>query len=196
MAVELQIRELRIGDTKVAAFETVADAEAWLRQRPRFEEVLGPTRDSSISAEDDRRLRDAMRPLDELELAAKANLEQAELEAVEQAKALEQGLAEQNEQARREALRDADPDRPMAIAWERGQGVRHADPADERPIPDVVVKAVEAWVAERNEWIHPRRQYVATAEVVVWPGPVPEGEERIQPGGQFEPMFGTPPDEG
>ena len=193
MAVELQIREIRTAETKVAAFETVADAETWLRERPAFVEVLGPTRSSSVSADQSARLRELMRPLDEQELAAKAELERREAEAIDQAKALEQQLAEHNEAARRESLRGADPNRPMTVAWELGQGLRHADPADERPIPEVVVTAVEAWVAERNEWIHPRRQYVATAEVVVWPGPVPEGEERIQPGGQFEPMLGTPP---
>ncbi|MCB9716974.1 MAG: hypothetical protein H6712_24160 [Myxococcales bacterium] len=196
MAVELRLREIRTGETKVAEFATVAEAEAWLRQRPAFTEVLGPTRSSSIGAGDDDRLRAAMRPLDDEERAAKLALDQRAIEEHEHALARERAELELAEQARREALRDADPERPMTIAWERGQGLRHADPADERPIPDVVTQAVEAWVAERNQWIHPRRQTVASAELVVWPGPVPEGEERVQPGGQFEPMFGTPPGEG
>lgn len=196
MAVELQIREIHTAKTMVAEFETMAEAEAWLSERPAFVEVLGPTRSSTASAEQTTHLRRIMRPLDEAELAAKAEAERHELDQIEQAKDAERAELEAAEQARREALRDADPERPMTVVWERGQSLRHADPADERPIPAVVVEAVEAWVAERNQWIHPRRQYVASAEVVVWPATVPEGEERIQPGGLFEPMFGTPPGEG
>ncbi|MEX1363194.1 MAG: hypothetical protein AB1Z98_08715 [Nannocystaceae bacterium] len=196
MAIELEIREIRTGTNKIAAFETVADAETWLRQRPAFTEVLGPTRDSSMSPGDDERLRAAMRPLDEQERAAQAERDQRQVAALREAQAAEQAELEREEHARREALRSADPNRPMAIEWEHGAGLRNADPADERPIPAVVVEAVQAWVAERNQWIHPRRQYVAKAELVVWPGPVPSGEERVHSGGQFEPLFGTPPGEG
>jgi hypothetical protein len=61
----------------------------------------------------------------------------------------------------------------------------------------VVRKAVRAWVAERETWVHPRGQYLVSAQVVAWPGPLPAGtseDERVHPGGRFEVLAGTPPD--
>ena len=53
---------------------------------------------------------------------------------------------------------------------------------------------MEAWVAERNTWVHRRGQYLVDAQLVVWPGPVPSGDEddRIEQGGQFNVLFGDP----
>ena len=53
---------------------------------------------------------------------------------------------------------------------------------------------VEAWVAERNSWVHRRGQYLVDAQLLVWPGPVPSGDEadRIEQGGQFNVLFGDP----
>ena len=34
-------------------------------------------------------------------------------------------------EARREEMRNADPNRPLAISWERGTVMRNADPADD-----------------------------------------------------------------
>ncbi|MBC8068602.1 MAG: hypothetical protein IAG13_09745, partial [Deltaproteobacteria bacterium] len=83
---------------------------------------------------------------------------------------------------------DRDPNRAMQVAYDEAEGITHGDPADDRPISDVVQAAVIGWVTERNTWVHGRGQHVARAMLVVWPGPVPGGDEadRVQSGGQFE----------
>jgi hypothetical protein len=197
MTIELKIRDIRTGDAQVAHFEGVEDAEAWLRERPRFVEVLGPPRHGSIAAADELRLRSAMRPLDAEERLAQAQQDERNAEAIRKALAGEQERMRKEMEARREQNRSADPHRPMVIAWERGKGLANADPADDRtPTPEVHA-AVDAWVAERDTWVHPRGQYVVSAQVVVWPGPLPKGtseDERVQPGGRFDVLAGTPPE--
>lgn len=197
MAVELKIRDIRTGQAQVAEFESVEDAETWLRERPRFVDVLGPPRHGALSTADEVRLRDAMRPLDEEERAAQVTQDERDAEAMRQVMAKQQERMKQEQEARREEMKNADPNRPLAIAFERGKPMRNADPMDERPITDKARTAVLAWVAERDTWVHSRGQYVASANVVVWPGPMPGGDnedERVQPGGQFGVLIGTPPD--
>lgn len=196
MAIELKIRDIRTGEAQVAEFQSVGDAETWLRERPRFTEVLGPPRHGAIDAGDETRLRDAMRPLDEEERAAQAQQDLRNAEAIRKAMAGEQERMRQDAEARREANRDADPNRPMAVSFERREGMHNADPADDRAVPEIVRKAVLAWVAERDTWVHARGQYVVNAQVVVWPGPVPGGNEddRVHAGGQFNVLAGTPPE--
>ena len=197
MAIQLKIRDVRTGDARVAEFESVGDAEAWLRERPRFMEVLGPPRQGMIAPADELRLREAMRPLDDDERMAQAQQDERNAEAIRKALLGEQERMRKEMEARREANRDADPDRPMVIAWERGKGLYNADPVDEREPTKAVHEAVKAWVAERDTWVHPRGQYVVSAQVVVWPGPLPKGvseDERVQAGGKFEVLYGTPPE--
>lgn len=197
MTIQLKIRDIRTGDAQVAEFAGVDDAEAWLRERPRFMEVLGPARQGSIAAADELRLRGAMRPLDAEEHLAQAQQDERNAEVIRKALAGEQERMRQEMEARREANRSADPNRPMVIAWERGKGLLNADPADDRTPTDAVHRAVEAWVAERGTWVHSRGQYVVSAQVVVWPGPLPTGtgeDERVQMGGKFEVLYGTPPE--
>lgn len=197
MAIQLKIRDIRTGDARVAEFEGVADAEAWLRERPRFMEVLGPPRHGMIAAADELRLRDAMRPLDPDERLAQAQQDERNAEAIRKALSGEQDRMRKEMEARREANKDADPDRPMVIAWERGKPAYNADPADDREPTQAVHDAVKAWVIERESWVHSRGQYVVSAQVVVWPGPLPKGtseEERVQMGGKFEVLAGTPPE--
>lgn len=197
MAIELKIRDIRTGDARVAEFEDVAEAEAWLRERPRFTEVLGPPRHGMIAAADEQRLREAMRPLDAEEHLAQAQQDERNAEAIRKALAGEQDRMRKEIEARREANKDADPNRPMVIAWERGKAAYNADPADDRPPTQAVHDAVKAWVVERDSWVHSRGQYVVSAQVVVWPGPLPKGtseEERVQMGGKFEVLYGTPPE--
>lgn len=197
MAIQLKIRDIRTGAAQVAEFESVADAETWLRERPRFVEVLGPARHGAIPSGDEMRLREAMRPLDEEERQAQAQQDLRSAEAIRKAMANEQQRMRQEMEARREASRDADPNRPLVVSWERGKGMRNADPADDREVTELACKAVLAWVAERDTWVHPRGQYLVNAQVVVWPGPLPAGtseEERVQPGGQFNVLAGTAPE--
>jgi hypothetical protein len=197
MTIALKIRDIRTGDARVAEFESVDDAEAWLRERPRFIEVLGPPRPGSIPADDEQRLRSAMRPLDAEEHRAQAQQDERNAEAIRKALAGEEERMRKEFEARRVQNRSADPDRPMVIAWERGKGLANADPADDRTPTAKVYEAVKAWVAERDSWVHPRGQYVFSAQVVVWPGPLPAGtgeDERVQPGGRFDVLSGTPPE--
>jgi hypothetical protein len=197
MAIQLKIRDIRTGDAQVAEFEGVAAAEAWLRERPRFMEVLGPSRPGAIPSDDEARLREAMRPLDPDERLAQAQQDERNAEAIRKALAGEQDRMRKELEARREANKSADPDRPMVIAWERGGGLHNGDPADDREPTDAVRQAVKAWVAERESWVHSRGQYVVSAQVVVWPGPLPKGvseDERVQMGGKFDVLYGTPPE--
>ncbi len=193
MAVQLKIRDIRTGKAQIAEFESVDDTLTWLSNRPRFVEVLGPPQRSAIAPADEKRMRSAMRPLDDEELAAQAVQDQRDAEALRAALANEQAQARAQLEEQRELNRLADPNRPMHVAWEHGKGCRNADPADQRPVTGLARKAVDAWIAERNTWVHPRGQYVVDAQVVVWPGPVPGGDEdnRIEPGGQFNVMSGS-----
>lgn len=197
MAIQLKIRDVRTGEAQVAEFESVGDAETWLRERPRFVEVLGPSRHGAIPPGDEIRLRDAMRPLDEEERQAQAQQDLRNAEAIRKAMSGQQEHMRREMEARREANRNADPNRPMVVSWERGKGMRNSDPSDDRVVTEAARTAVLAWVAERDTWVHSRGQYVATAQVVVWPGPIPAGtseDERVQAGGQFTVLAGTPPE--
>jgi hypothetical protein len=53
------------------------------------------------------------------------------------------------------------------LVYEPGRALAHADAADGRAIPADVAAAVQAFIAERNEWMHPRRQHVGGATLVV-----------------------------
>lgn len=197
MAIQLKVRDIRTGAANVVEFESVDETEAWLRARPRFVDVLGPSHPGAIAPDDEARLRQALRPFDDEEHAAQAQQDERDAEVIRKAIAVEQDRMRQEIEARREANKHADPDRPMVIAWERGKGLLNADGADDREPTKAVYEAVKAWVAERDTWVHPRGQYVVSAQVVVWPGPLPKGvseEERVQMGGKFEVLHGTPPE--
>lgn len=187
MPVQLKIRRLESNETLIAEFESLDDAETWLKERPHKVDVLGAL---GVDEAASMRLREAMRPLDADE---KALVEAGEIRAAAAARVqieAEQKAHQEEIARRREQAADADPARPMAVAWELEQGCRNADAGDPRPVPEVVVEAVEAWVAERNSWVHPRGQHIHSANVMVWPGPIPGGDEadRIHPGGQFIPV--------
>ena len=94
----------------------------------------------------------------------------------------EQKRTEVAEQAHAEAIRTADPNRPMEGHYTYNAELTPTDPADTRPISAEVKTAVLAWVAERNEWVESRNQVVGDAKVTVWPGTIPKGQERVQRG--------------
>lgn len=192
MAVQLKIRDIKTGTAQIAEFESIDDAVTWLRARPRFIDVLGPPQRDSLSPADEQRLRAALRPLDDDERAAVAEQDQRDAEALRAAMAREQARAQAQIESLRADNHDADPNRLMQIAWDRDHGCRNADPADPREVTELARAAVEAWVAERNTWVHRRGQYLVDAQLQVWPGPVPSGDEddRIEQGGQFNVLFG------
>lgn len=184
--LDLRLRDLNTGDTVNAMFESEHDAEAWLADRPRFTQVLGVATHGLPEAIY-KTLRAAVRPLDAEEDGLRRGLEERAEAAAREAAMQEQLLEELEMKRHREAMRTADPHRPMNIEWSVDGGMRIADPVDPREIPEVVRDAVLAWVAVRDGWMADREQRVGEANVTVWPGPVPTGEERIHPGGQFFP---------
>lgn len=194
MAIALRLRNLDDGSLMLGEFEHEADATTWLRERPEGIEVLGVAQgvDEVAAAA----LQRAMRPLSAAERDKSRALDESKLVRMQQAIADEQAAYEASLAAQRDAAGDADPDRPMAIAYEVDGGVRHAEDNDPRPIPDAVTQAVLAWVAERNAWVRPRRVHVARALLTVWPGDVPGGDpsERVQSGGQFDVAPGPSPE--
>ncbi len=194
MTIELKIRRIKSGETLVAEFESLADAETWLRDRPAFVDVLGTV--GNLGAEKDARLRVAMRALDAEESAEIASQDAAAMAAAKLAIKEEQAAATAATAARSEEMVNADPGRPMHVAWVRGQALSNGDESDSREVPEIAVKAVAAWVSERDTWVHPRDQYVATANLMVWPGAIPGGDEadRVQPGGQFTTLSGLVPE--
>jgi hypothetical protein len=189
--LDLRIRDLNTGETVYAGFESEVDAAMWLRDRPKFTEVLGVTT-HGLPEDVYKLLRGAARPLDPEEEALKRKREKAADEA--KAKAAEEAKAKSEAEmaAWREAQKVADPNRPMTIRWSPEDGCKLADPDDPREITAEASAAVKAWVEEREEWLRARDQLVDEAEVTVWPGPLPKGESRVAAGGQFWPR-GAPP---
>jgi hypothetical protein len=160
--VVLRFRKIGESQDMLAELESLADAKTWLAERPKFVRVLrveSPDLPSSVEAE----LHDVMRPLDdeELEALAEAQRKLQELHSIE--------LRDLQAQAERETTSRASrsPSRPFALRYQKGQVLVHADADDDRPIPDGVRRAVEAWVERRNEWLHPRRQHVGVAVLSV-----------------------------
>lgn len=195
MPIEFKIRDIRTGDAQVAELPDLDQAEAWLRERPQFIQIVGLVNEGSMTRGEEARLKEAMRPFDDDEKAFVAEQDRRDAEAIARQMAREQEMAEQRMAAQREANRSADPNRPMQINWEKDKGCRNSDQTDERPVTDQVIQAVAAWVAERNSWVHSRGQYLINAQMVVYPGKLPEGvseDERVQPGGQFNVLAGTP----
>ncbi|MBX7084007.1 MAG: hypothetical protein K1X88_32665 [Nannocystaceae bacterium] len=185
--ITLRLRNLHDGSLLLGEFANPDDALAWIAERPPFVQVVGvgASMDEALAQS----LRAAMRPLDAQEKARAAALDEAKLAAMRDAIAAEQAAFEAETAAARAAAADADPDRPMQVAWALGEGVHNADPDDPRAVTQRASDAVLAWVAERNTWVHGRRQHLVRALVTVWPGALPPGtseEDRCHGGGQFE----------
>lgn len=193
MKIVLQIRELSDGSPSQQPFEDEEEAIRWLRERPRFKDVIGLASEH-IPPQVDARLRAALRPLDEEERKMEQALEATrEAEARTRAEKLMRQQAADSAMAT-EAARHADPNRLLSVHWTFDRGMLPGDPADDRPVSDEVRQAVDAWIAERNEWVQGRGQVVGDARLQVWPGPLPAGaSERIE-SGTFVPVAAPPKD--
>jgi hypothetical protein len=182
--VTLLLRDLRSGQRMTAEFETLQSCTDWLQARPQFVDVLGPTNED-LTPEGDRLLRAALRPYDaEERVLMDRQRQQRDAKLAESADATRAKLAVA-QAAERQRVGNLHSNDPMTVVWQLGGAVTNAEPLDKRPVPEVVVKALHAWIAERNTWVKGRGQ-VCAAQVTVWPGEVPSGHERIQEGGQFE----------
>ncbi len=187
--LDLRLRNLETGELLIASFESEQDVAAWLVDRPPFMEVLGLKTDIEDPTIHER-LKAMVRPFDAAELEQLAAIEEREQQARTEMQQAELLRAKQEEEARRVALRAADPNRVMKVYWSQKGGVEHEDRADERAITDEAREAVLAWVAERNEWVADRGQIVAEAKVWVWPAKLPKPtSDRVQ-GGTFIPVTG------
>ncbi len=186
--ITLKLRNLENGDPSNQEFDDEASTIAFLKERPHMKDVLGVVFEG-LTPEQNARLRAAVRPLDVVELAAEKKLEEA---AAKRAEADAKVRAAEDEKARaahREALKNADPNRPMELRYryEGGGQIGLVDQEDPREITAEAARAVEAWVAERNEWVESRGQIVGEAKIMVWPGALPKpNADRVQ-GGTFVP---------
>jgi len=172
--IRLRIRQLQDGDVMVAEFPDEDVAEAWLRERPPFIEVL--RMESAAPAEIEARLRAAMRPFDD---------EERGLQDAHQQRLLAQRTAELK--GLMEPEPEPDAGRLMHVRWDRVRGLSLDDSRDDRTIPPAVYAAVDAWVRERDSWVVDRGEQVVAASLSVWPAAVPSGREsdRIEPGAKF-----------
>ena len=68
MKFDLQLRDLKTGKTSQKTFESLEDGLAWLKERPKFNDVMGVA-SHHMPRETEDQLRKAMRPLDDEEKA-------------------------------------------------------------------------------------------------------------------------------
>lgn len=191
--LDLRVRDLNSGVSSLVSFDSEEAATAWLVARPKFIEVLG-VGTLGLDNDTNNRLKASLRPLDPEEKVLEQRLEAA-INAVTREREEEKNRREREaSDAHRAALRSADPNRIMEVHWTFNTEMTLVDPADERKIPDEAREAVVAWVRERDEWVKDRNQVVGDAKVMVWPGPVPKGEERVKRG-TFIPVTAAAPKE-
>jgi hypothetical protein len=187
----LKLRDLVHGAASLREFEDEEAALAFLRDRPRFTDVLGVA-SQSLTPEQNARLKAAMRPLDDEERAAERRIAEADARAAEAARALRGKEEAAARTAHRESLKNADPNRPMTVRYHYDGGIDVLDPDDGRELTDEARAAVLAWVEERTTWVEPRGQIVGEAKLIVWPGPLPKsGADRVQ-SGSFTPITAPP----
>lgn len=186
---QIKVRNLETEETLIATLDSYEDALTWLEERPQYIEVITVISDVSPKQLGD--LRAAMRPYDDDEKALIASHAAQLAEAVRRSREADEARAAADEKLAREAAKNADPNRPMKVRWTIDEGFASNDPFDDRPINDVVQAAVIAWVQERNGWVSDRGQFVAEAEVEVYPADVPGGDEseRVLRGGKFVPRL-------
>jgi tRNA(Ser,Leu) C12 N-acetylase TAN1 len=193
MKIMLKLENMNTGEP---SFEEFADEEstiAWLRERPRFTDVLGVVFEG-LTREQNERLKATMRPLDDEERAAEkalVNKREQEAEALRAVRAREDEVAQA---AHRAAQKDLNPNRTMEVRYRYDTGLSLTDRDDPREISEEVRAVVLAWVAERNEWVDSRGQIVGEAKVTVYPNALPKpGADRILHG-SFVPVTGPKKD--
>jgi|HubBroStandDraft_6_1064221.scaffolds.fasta_scaffold176490_3 hypothetical protein len=187
----LKLRDLLKGATSVREFDDEAAALAYLRERPKFTDVLGVVFEG-LTPEQNARLKAAVRPLDDEERTAEHKLAEAADQLAEVARAKRQKEEDAARAAHREAMKNADPNRPIEVRYNYDSGLAMVDPEDTRSITDEARAAALAWVAERNEWVESRNQVVGEAKMSIWPGPLPKpGADRVQ-NGSFIPVTAAP----
>jgi hypothetical protein len=189
MKIMLKLENMQTGEPSLQEFPDENATMAWLKERPRFTDVLGVVFEG-LTREQNDRLKAAMRPLDEEEKAAEKALadkrhEEAEAQREERAKADAVAQA-----AHREAQKNLNPDRPMEVRYRYDTGLAPADREDSRTISDEVRQAVDAWIAERNEWVESRGQIVGEAKITVHPGALPKPNADRILHGSFVPVTG------
>ncbi len=180
---------MNTGEPSVQEFADEESTMAWLRERPRFADVLGVVFEG-LTREQNDKLKGAMRPLDDEERAAEKKLAEDRKQAAEAQRALRAKEDEAVRLAQRDAAKNLSPDRPMEVRYRYDSDLSLTDHDDTRGISDEVRALVLAWVAERNEWVESRGQIVGEAKVTVLPGALPKpGADRIQHG-SFVPVTG------
>jgi tRNA(Ser,Leu) C12 N-acetylase TAN1 len=189
MKIMLKLENMNTGESSFEEFAEEEATIAWLRERPRFTDVLGVVFEG-LTREQNDRLKATMRPLDDEEKAAEKALvekREKEAEAQREVRAREDEVAQA---AHRAAQKDLNPNRPMEVRYRYDTGLSLTDRDDPREISEEVRAAVMAWVAERNEWVDSRGQIVGEAKVTVHPGALPTpGMDRVQHG-SFVPVTG------
>jgi hypothetical protein len=189
--VMLRLRNLQTSAASTKEFESVEASIPWLKERPRFIEVLGVVFEG-ITREENDSMKSSMRPLDDEERGKMRELDEKEAEEREKRNAARKVEAEVQARAAREAAKNADPKRPMELRYRYDQPeLGKTDELDEREITEEAKKAVLAWVHERMEWVADRGQTIGEAKVLVFPGEVPAKAERIV-SGSFIPVTAPP----
>jgi hypothetical protein len=189
--ITLKLQDLTKGESSFQEFDDEAATVAFLRARPPMVDIVGVVFEG-LTPEQNTRLKTAKRPLDADEIAAEARLAEASEKVAEAAAAMRAKEVDAARVAHREALKTADPNRPMEVRYLYNAGLSLVDAEDPRPISDEAREAVLAWVAERNEWVDGRGQIVGEAKVTVWPGVIAKkGADRVQ-GGTFIPVTAPP----
>lgn len=182
MKLDLQIRDLKSGDRSPKPFDSVDAAKAWLKDRPKYMEVLGIA-SHHVPPEVSNELKECSRPLDPEEKIMVQQLDAAEEAAMRKRaeERMKKELAEADKQ--RTDMKDADPNRPMDVRFTFNAGLSVANAMDTRELTEEVRAAAMEWVAERNTWVESRNQVVGDAKLQIYPGPLPDGvTERIVTG--------------
>ncbi|MFP6687539.1 MAG: hypothetical protein VB934_22660 [Polyangiaceae bacterium] len=179
MKLDLHTRDLTTGDRAPKVFESVDKARAWLKERPKNIAVLGVA-SHHVPKELANELRESMRPMDDEERALLDKLHEAEAAVIAKQVMERQAADAKAAAARAKTMKSADPKREMELRWSYNQDLRINDAADSREITDEARAAVDAWIAERQEWVESRGQIIGDATINVWPSDLPEGTtERI-----------------
>jgi hypothetical protein len=187
MKLDLYIRNLQTGKREQKVFESEQQALEFLKDRPKYSEVLGVA-SHDVPPELNQQLREATRPLDEEEkLLDRQRTAALEAEARKRA-AKEQKRAAEAAAKHHKEIANADPNRPLEIRYRFDEELSVAEAADTRVITDEAREAVMAWIEERNSWVASRGNVVGEAKVSAYPGPLPDGVTDRVDMGTFVPV--------